>query len=231
MVAGGVVGKSVQFSGSGAHALEVSRIPQGSSSLEEFLSAESSNGLLVGSDNIRMLPGGRHWDCRQPSLHLFGLIMTPILRVFVVRQHKQEAGVMEINVQVEESRTEILQQGHRLSSSSPPDDQQQQDSHWLSSLFSKSKIQGNSVILVKPTPHGWTLSLESQLEFKIKVPKYLPLPFGFSKIGSAIMKLQCQARARQSLEEIRDAYMAWASMSSRRILEPAFMANSTIAAL
>lgn len=201
-----VSGRSVSFSGNGAFALDIPRFPHASQSLEEFLSDEGSSGLLVGSDDLTALPDGQHWDCRQPSLTFFGLVMTPVFRIGLWRRRFKD-GIMKISVQVKESRTEIRSQRQQLHQQTPTDG----DGHWLSSLFSQSSIQGKSDILVQPTAHGWVLSLESELYMKLKVPKYLPLPPGFAKIGSAIMKLQCQDRARQSLEQLRDAYLAWAT--------------------
>ena len=200
--------RQVSFSGNGEYALDIPRLPNLKKSLEEFLVDEESNALLVGSDDLIALPRGQHWYSRQPSFAFFGLVMTPIFRVALRRQHMED-GSMEILVEVDESRVEAVGQ-----KTDQIEGDGAEDEHWISSLLSKGSINGESDIRVQQTNQGWMMSLKSQLDFKMKVPKYLPLPPGFASIGSAIMKIQCQERAKQSLKQIRDAYLKWAQEES-----------------
>ena len=200
--------RKVSFSGNGEFVLDIPRLPNLKKSLEEFLIDEDSNALLVGSDDLTALPRGQHWYSRQPSFTFFGLVMTPIFRVALRRRHMED-GSMGILVEVDESRVEAVSQKTNVIEGDGKDDE-----HWISSLLSKGSINGESDIRVQTTDQGWIVSLKSQLDFKMKVPKYLPLPPGFASIGSAIMKIQCQERARQSLIQIRDAYLKWAEEES-----------------
>ena len=75
-----------------------------------------------------------------------------------------------------------------------------------------AKITGQSDIVATRTDNGkWKLSMDTSLHMKMHLLRYLPLPPGFSSIGSFVMSFQCQDRARKSLESLKQAYLTWAA--------------------
>ena len=49
-----------------------------------------------------------------------------------------------------------------------------------------------------------------ELTLKVPLPRLLPLPLGFNRIGSAIVSRTCRQRVAANLDDLRDVYTAWA---------------------
>jgi len=183
---------------------------KGDKSLSTFLASSASDSALLGKDrqlmngNQSSADSGALWECKQASVQWFGMSLIPI---FINRIEKNPSR-SNVIISIIDARTEVEQAG-RLGIGNT-----------LASTMERSEFEGsNAVSWVKNesasddnvNDNAISYALEGNLDLTltINLPRFLPLPPGFNKIGSKIVARTCRERLRQNLGEISDAYSDW----------------------
>lgn len=166
-------------------------------SLYKFLSSASSNKVLLGTDNTKLISsaataGETSWECVQKSVEWFGMTLTPIFVNRIERGSEEEGKVI---TSIVEARTDV--QGGGLGNA-------------LASAMKRSVFEGRTIVTWKERDSTYYIEGDLELNLTLKLPRLLPLPPGFNAIGSKIVERTCRERLTQNLIDIKDAYTEWA---------------------
>lgn len=185
---------TMNFKGESSSNLIVSLPPDASPSrsLPEWLQRSDSDAPLLGTEKFVARSDGL-WDCVQPEIGWFGLKLRP---VFV---NKLERSPQEAVVNIIDARTDIIS-GRAAGSV-------------ISMVMEKATFVGGNSVSWKEGGDGiWTLSADFSLTLQIPFPRLVLLPPGFNMVGSQIVRSTCKKRVKQNLEDLREAYLVWASL-------------------
>lgn len=168
-------------------------------SLSYFLTTSASDTVLLGTTVYKQLEddasstNGVLWECQQGSVEWFGMQVIPI---FINRIEKNPTQVV---VSIIDAQTRV-ENANRLGQS-------------LASVMERSKFEGRNGVTWQETD-GENTTLEGNLELilEINLPRFLPIPPGFNRIGSKIVETTCKQRLRQNLRDIADAYAEWTDL-------------------
>ena len=171
--------------------------------LYNFLTSDASNRVLLGTSNTKFISSASEGDdaiyeCIQGGIGWFGLTVIPVL---INRISRGRTPVVTISI--EEARFDI--KGGGLGNA-------------LASAMKRSEteIEGQTIVTWKEATSKSAYQIDGGLvlTLTIRLPRFLPLPPGFNAIGSKIVERTCRERLKQSLLDIKSAYIEWTEMPS-----------------
>lgn len=158
-------------------------------SVQSFLQSSQSDMYLLGTETYAQREDGL-WDCQQPIVDFIGLSLQP---VFVNRLDREPPSTVTISIV--DARTDIVKNPN-----SPAN-------RVVANLMKTSKFVGKSRISVSSTKdRGCQLSIDLNLTLQIPLPPFLPLPPGFNKLGSAIVRTTGKSRTKKLLKDLQEAF-------------------------
>jgi hypothetical protein len=189
---------TISWSGDANASLEFSA-PTASVQEWLFQSPQDSDVYLLGSTKPRQRADG-NWDCPQPQVELLGLALFPVF----VNGLARDPPTNTVTVTIVEARTDI--------------EKDSRANQVVASVMKQSQFTGRSVIRAvqggsSNSRQATTcqLTVDLSLTVNIPLPKFSLLPPGFNTIGSIIVARTGRSRTKQLLEDLRDAYQAWAA--------------------
>ena len=183
---------AINFEGNSVSELAV---PAAARGLDEWLGSTASDATLLGTPDYE--PDGDLWICRQPPVAWFGLQVAPVFVNRITRSGD------EVCVSIVEARSEIL----------PGDGREEPGlvGRAVAAAMKRSSFSGRNRLSWRAhADGGWVLASDFELTLKVPLPRLLPLPLGFNRIGSAIVSRTCRQRVAANLDDLRDVYTAWA---------------------
>eukprot|EP00560_Eucampia_antarctica_P003018 CAMPEP_0197832750 /NCGR_PEP_ID=MMETSP1437-20131217/15990_1 /TAXON_ID=49252 ORGANISM="Eucampia antarctica, Strain CCMP1452" /NCGR_SAMPLE_ID=MMETSP1437 /ASSEMBLY_ACC=CAM_ASM_001096 /LENGTH=195 /DNA_ID=CAMNT_0043436311 /DNA_START=213 /DNA_END=800 /DNA_ORIENTATION=+ len=163
-------------------------------SILDWLESPDSNEALLGSDKYILRKDGL-WDCYQPPVDWFGLQLNPVFVHQIDRSNIKKNNKVSINIV--DGRTDIKN----------PDSA----SSVIQQVMQQCSFEGFNLLTFERNARSWTLSSDLSLTLSVPLPPFVPLPPGFNTIGSGIIGLTCQTRARDNLLSVKESYLNWAA--------------------
>ena len=182
-------------------------------SLPEFLQDEESNMILLGGSSTQSLSkSNQHnnnknkelWNVQQPPIAWFG---TELVSTFVNEMDLSFSETeQKIIISVLDAQTQIKSRGSTRV-------------QMMEKIMAQSSFSGTTVYKWKQqksssSTSSYLLKAELSLTLTVQLPRFLPLPPGFNRIGSTIVNRTCKTRIRQTLQDLNVAYLDWASTNS-----------------
>jgi hypothetical protein len=194
-------------------------------SLQEWLGTPAASDLaLLGTPEPTPRRGGSGGDgstvfeCRQPVVDFLGLELQPVFLHEIDRRPPpppetddgRGGAATVVTVTILEARVEIPPSKPNLAN------------RGVRRIMEQAQFQGRAVITAVPAsgprtndPPPLLLSVDLTLTLTVELPPYLPVPPGFNRIGSAIMRRAGTARSQQLLEDMKQHYENWKSNQTR----------------
>jgi len=177
-------------------------------SLPRFLNNPACNtALLGGSPNrsIDMLKDHKNnivWRVEQPTITILG---SSLLSYFVSKIDRASMDDAKLIVSIVDATTEVIanDENSRTANSS---------ASVIQKIMKRSSFLGDATYTWKKragNPDAWILKAHLNLVLKVDLPRFLLVPPGFNKIGSAIVNKTCKKQIEQSLKEMNIAYLEW----------------------
>jgi hypothetical protein len=143
------------------------------------------------------------WECPQPPLHWFGNEIS----FTVVNSIDRHEGILDkVSVSIMDTRMVYTGSRRQTSISSILSTE-----NLLGTLMNQSKLYGGTELSWRSIgDNSWMLSAKLDLALHVPLPSLLPLPPGFNKLGSSIVKRTCKSRLVSNLQELKEQYALWA---------------------
>lgn len=202
---------SILFRGDASSQCVINLPPNSSRSLPQWLRHTDSTYALLGSNGQEQVLRFQHngedgpllWECPQPPLHWFGNEIS----FTVVNSIDRHEGILDkVSVSIMDTRMVYTGSRRQTSISSILSTE-----NLLGTLMNQSKLYGGTELSWRSIgDNSWMLSAKLDLALHVPLPSLLPLPPGFNKLGSSIVKRTCKSRLVSNLQELKEQYALWA---------------------
>lgn len=183
---------TIEFQGESTTSIQVP-LPNTAKSLDQWMLSEESDRFFLGTLDYRMRDDGRY-DAFQPSVDWFGLELVPVFVIQLERDQTEN----QVAAMITEARNDIKAGKDSATG------------RLVSRVMGGSTFKGGNTVVWQETTNGWTVQADISLTLSIKLPPFLPLPPGFNRIGSRIVKSTCKSRLEKFIVSLQEAYLEWA---------------------
>ena len=165
-------------------------------SLLKWLKSSESDKALLGTENFEYREDGL-WDCLQPPVSWFGLELKPVFVNRIDRSSKDKVIVTIVETHTDFSNAKS-------------------GNNAIRQIMEKCSFSGSNTFTLQRNAKSWSLSSDLKLALNIPLPPFVPLPPGFNSIGSKIISRTCNARVKENLESVKNAYLDWTKINDSK---------------
>jgi len=183
---------TMEFQGESTTSIEV---PLDAERLREWMLSRDSDVFFLGTSDVAKRDDGL-WDTFQPSVEWFGLQLVPVFVIQLDRCKERQ----QVSAVITEARSDIQ------------NEKEGKMGKIIQKAMTSSTFRGGNTIALEPSKHDASssvLTADLSLTLSIPLPRFVPLPPGFNKIGSRIVQSTCKRRLKQQLASLQDAYQTW----------------------